>query len=81
MNKRIAVIAIVIDASESVQEVNQVLHEKSSIIIGRMGIPYKERNVSVISLSVDVTPDEISSLTGRLGQIKGVSVKAAISKN
>ncbi|CDF00615.1 MAG TPA: iron-only hydrogenase system regulator [Ruminococcus sp.] len=81
MNKRIAVIAIVIDASESVQEVNQVLHEKSSIIIGRMGIPYKERNVSVISLSVDGTPDEISSLTGRLGQIKGVSVKAAISKN
>ena len=81
MNKRIAVIAIVIDASECVQEVNQVLHEKSSIIIGRMGIPYKERNVSVISLSVDGTPDEISSLTGRLGQIKGVSVKAAISKN
>ncbi|MCI6890100.1 MAG: iron-only hydrogenase system regulator [Ruminococcus sp.] len=81
MNKRIAVIAIVIDVSESVQEVNQVLHEKSSIIIGRMGIPYKERNVSVISLSVDGTPDEISSLTGRLGQIKGVSVKAAISKN
>ena len=81
MNKRIAVIAIVIDASESVQEVNQVLHEKSAIIIGRMGIPYKERNVSVISLSVDGTPDEISSLTGRLGQIKGVSVKAAISKN
>ena len=81
MNKRIAVIAIVIDASESVQEVNQVLHEKSSIIIGRMGIPYKERNVSVISLSVDGTPDEISSLTGRLGKIKGVSVKAAISKN
>ncbi len=81
MNKRIAVIAIVIDASESVQEVNQVLHEKSSIIIGRMGIPYKERNVSVISLSVDGTPDEISSLTGRLGQIKGVSVKSAISKN
>ena len=81
MNKRIAVIAIVIDASESVQEVHQVLHEKSSIIIGRMGIPYKERNVSVISLSVDGTPDEISSLTGRLGQIKGVSVKAAISKN
>ena len=81
MNKRIAVIAIVIDASESVQEVNQVLHEKSSIIIGRMGIPYMERNVSVISLSVDGTPDEISSLTGRLGQIKGVSVKAAISKN
>ena len=81
MNKRIAVIAIVIDASESVQEVNQVLNEKSSIIIGRMGIPYKERNVSVISLSVDGTPDEISSLTGKLGQIKGVSVKAAISKN
>ena len=81
MEKRIAVIAIVIDKLESAQAVNDVLHENSPIIIGRMGIPYKERGVSVIALSVDGTPDEISRLTGKLGQIEGVSVKAAISKN
>lgn len=80
MEKRIAVVAIVIDEVTSVTEVNQVLHENGSIIIGRMGIPYKERNVSVISVALDAEPDKISSLTGRLGQISGVSVKAAISK-
>ncbi|MBE6840001.1 MAG: iron-only hydrogenase system regulator [Ruminococcus sp.] len=80
MEKRIAVIAIVIDEPDSAQSVNTVLHENSAIIIGRMGLPYRERNISVIALSVDGTPDEISRLTGKLGQIDGVSVKAAISK-
>ncbi len=79
-NKRIAVAAIVIDEPEAAAPVNEVLHEYSSIIIGRMGIPYKEKNVSVISVALDAQPDIISSLTGRLGQIRGVSVKAAISK-
>lgn len=78
--KRLAVTAIVIDDSSAVQEVNNVLHEYSKIIIGRMGIPYRERGVSMISVALDAEPDRISSLTGRLGQIKGVSVKAAISK-
>ncbi|HHX58103.1 MAG TPA: CopG family transcriptional regulator, partial [Clostridiales bacterium] len=58
-----------------------ILHEYNKIIIGRMGLPYKERNISVISIVVNATIDEISSLTGKLGQIKGVSVKAAISKH
>lgn len=80
MDKRIAVAAIVIDEQNTVSEVNNVLHEYSGIIIGRMGIPYRERNVSVISVALDAEPDKISSLTGRLGQINGVSVKAAISK-
>ena len=78
--KRIAVAAIVIDEQSASVEVNNVLHEYSSIIIGRMGIPYKERGISLISVALDATPDRISSLTGRLGQIGGVSVKAAISK-
>lgn len=80
MDKRIAVAAIVIDEESAVAEVNSVLHEYSGIIIGRMGIPYRERNVSVISIALDAEPDKISSLTGRLGRISGVSVKAAISK-
>lgn len=79
-NKRIAVAAIVIDEQDAAVEVNKVLHEHSDIIIGRMGIPYKERGISLISVALDAEPDVISSLTGRLGQISGVSVKAAISK-
>jgi len=79
-DKRIAVTAIVIDEQEAVPEVNNVLHEYNDIIIGRMGIPYKERGISLISVALDASPDEISSLTGRLGQISGVLVKAAISK-
>ena len=78
--KRIAVAAVVIDEQKVAAEVNDVLHEYSSIIIGRMGIPYRERGVSVISVALDAEPDLISSLTGRLGRISGVSVKAAISK-
>ncbi len=78
--KRIAVTAIVIDEIQAVPEVNSVLHDFKDIIIGRMGIPYKERGVSVISVALDAVPDRISSLTGRLGKIKGVSAKSAISK-
>ncbi|MDE5862234.1 MAG: iron-only hydrogenase system regulator [Ruminococcus sp.] len=80
MDKRIAVTAIIIDDPSAVQEVNDVLHGYSNIIIGRMGIPYRERGISVISVTLDAIPDVISSLTGRLGQIKGVSAKAVISK-
>ena len=78
--KRIAVAAIVIDEPDAAVEVNRVLHESSDIIIGRMGLPYKERGISLISVALDAEPDVISRLTGRLGQINGVSVKAAISK-
>ena len=78
--KRLAVTAVVIDDLSAVQEVNSVLHEYGEIIIGRMGIPYRERGVSMISVALDAEPDRISSLTGRLGQITGVSAKSAISK-
>lgn len=78
--KRIAVVAIVIDEQSAVPEVNSVLHDNNDIVIGRMGLPYRERGISLISVAVDASPDKISSLTGRIGQISGVSVKAAISK-
>ncbi|HOO05559.1 MAG: iron-only hydrogenase system regulator [Ruminococcus sp.] len=78
--KRIAVAAVVIDEQQAVPEVNSVLHEFNDIIIGRMGLPYRERGISLISVALDATPDRISSLTGRLGHIPGVSVKAAVSK-
>lgn len=81
MEKRIGVIAIVIEDLNSASIVNNVLHDYANIIVGRMGIPYKERGVSVISLIVDGTMDEISAMTGKLGKIDKVTVKSAITKN
>ncbi len=80
MEKRIAVIGIIIEEIVYAEYVNEILHNYNSIIIGRMGIPYRERGISVISLAVDADADTISGLTGKLGKISGVSVKAAISK-
>ncbi len=80
MEKRIAVLGIIIDDLEMSQQVNGILHEYQDIIIGRMGIPYHEKNVSVMSVAVDADTDRISALTGKLGKLSGVNVKAAISK-
>ncbi|AAK78467.1 putative iron-only hydrogenase system regulator [Clostridium acetobutylicum] len=80
MDKRIAVVGIILDDISMAQEVNKILHMHSSVIVGRMGIPYREKGISVISIIVDGTMDELSSLTGKLGRIPGVSVKSAVSK-
>ena len=80
MNKRIGVLGIVIEDVSQVAEVNNLLHEYSHTIIGRMGIPYRERGLNVISLIVDGTNDDIGALSGKLGKIKGLSVKSALSK-
>ncbi|WP_010233556.1 MULTISPECIES: TM1266 family iron-only hydrogenase system putative regulator [Clostridium] len=80
MDKRLGVIGIIVNNIENSKEVNDVLHNFSDIIVGRMGIPYKERKVSVISLIVDGSMDDISAMTGKLGNIKNISVKSAISK-
>lgn len=80
MEKRIAVLGIVIDEPEMSKNVNDILHEYSDIIIGRMGVPYRDKNVAVISVVVDADTDKISAITGKLGKINGVNVKAAISK-
>jgi putative iron-only hydrogenase system regulator len=81
LDKRIGVVGIVVEDMESVEQLNMVLHEYAGIIVGRMGIPYRERGVSVISLIVDGSNDEISALTGKLGRVKNISVKSALSKN
>ncbi len=80
MDKRIGVVGIVIEDIKKSAEVNAILHAFSHLIIGRMGIPYKERDISVISLLIDGTSDEVSSLTGKLGKISGVQVKSALTK-
>lgn len=80
MDKRIGVVGIVIEDTNSAEKINTVLHEYSHIVVGRMGIPYRERGVNVISLIVDGSNDDISAMTGKLGRIKNVSVKSALSK-
>lgn len=81
MDKRIGVIGIVVEDLGAAEQLNTVLHEHADIVVGRMGIPYREKGVSVISLIVDGSNDEISALTGKLGRIKSVSVKSALSKS
>ena len=80
MSTRIAVVGIVIESLDNIKEVNSILSEYDKLIVGRMGLPYKEKNSRVISIVVDGTTDEISAITGKIGKLKGVSVKAAISK-
>jgi putative iron-only hydrogenase system regulator len=81
MDKRIGIVGIVIEDLSCAERVNAVLHEYAGLIVGRMGIPYRERGVSVISLIVDGSNDEISALTGKLGRVGGASVKSMITKN
>jgi len=80
METRVAIIGIIVENSESVSELNAILHEYGSYIIGRMGIPYSEKNVSVISVAVDAPQDVISALSGKIGKLDGVSAKTAYSK-
>ncbi len=79
MEKRIAVIGIIVENKDSVENLNVLLHEYGDIIIGRMGLPYRERNLSIVSIAVDATQDVISTLTGKIGKLEGISVKTAYS--
>jgi putative iron-only hydrogenase system regulator len=79
MRTRVAVMGIIVEDPESVEQLNEVLHEFAGHIIGRMGIPYRERGISVISVAVDAPENVISALAGRVGAIPGVSVKTAYS--
>lgn len=79
METRIAVIGIVVENPESTEILNGILHEYRKWIIGRMGIPYQQRNVSIISLAVDAPQDVISALSGKIGKLNGVSSKTAYS--
>lgn len=80
METRIALIGIIVEDTNAVENVNEILHNYGSYIIGRMGIPYRERQVNIISIVIDAPNDVISSLSGKLGMIKGISVKTVYSK-
>ena len=80
MDTRIAIVGIIIDEFEAADEVNHVLHEAGAYIVGRMGIPYREKGLNIISVVVDAPQDVINSLAGKLGRIPGVTAKAVYSK-
>ena len=79
MESRVAVMSIIVVNGESVELLNSILHTYGDYIIGRMGIPYKKRGVNIISVALDAPQDVISSLSGKIGNIEGVSVKTAYS--
>ena len=80
MQTRIALIGIMVEDMEATERINALLHDYSRFIVGRMGIPYRERGLSIISVVMDAPAGEISTLSGRLGQIHGVSVKVIDNK-
>lgn len=79
METRVAVMSIIVEDTGSVEPINNLLHEYGAFIIGRMGIPYRERGISIISIALDAPDNTISSLAGKIGNLEGVSVKTAYS--
>ena len=75
MEKRAAVLAIIVKDGDSVAALNELLHQYSSYIICRMGVPYRERNMSIISVALDAPANIISALSGKVGRLKGVTAK------
>ena len=77
MESRVAVIGIIVKERESAGRLNALLSEYGSYIIGRMGLPYEKKNIHIVSIAVDAPNDVISALTGKIGRLPGISVKAA----
>ena len=80
MENRVAVIAVIVENSEQVSALNALLHEYAPHIIGRMGIPHREKGISIISVAVDAPQDVISALSGRIGRLEGVTAKTVYSR-
>ena len=79
METRVAVISLIVMKPEVVEELNAILHTYSSYIIGRMGLPYRQKNVNIICVAVDAPQDIISAMSGKLGLLVGVNAKTAYS--
>ena len=80
METRVAVMSIIVEDPDSVEPLNTILQENGKYIIGRMGIPYREKNISIISVVIDAEPDVINRVSGKLGRLDGATVKTACSK-
>ncbi len=79
METRVAIIGIIVTDTDSTEKLNAVLHEYGEYIIGRMGIPYRQKNIHIVSVAVDAPQDVISALAGKIGKIDEISVKTAYS--
>ena len=79
METRIAVMGIIVENINSVEELNRLLHQSGKYIIGRMGWPYRDKMVHIVSIAIDAPQDVISALSGKIGKLDGVSVKTAYS--
>ena len=79
MENRVAVMSIIVENADTVERLNSILHDYGSYIIGRMGIPYRARNINIISIALDAPQNVISTLSGKIGQLDGISVKTAFS--
>ena len=79
LETRVAVMSIIVENPESVERLNAILHDYGEFIIGRMGIPYRKRKISIISIALDAPQNTLSSLAGKIGSLQGVSVKTAYS--
>ena len=79
METRVAVMSIIVENGDAVAQLNGLLHEYGEYIIGRMGIPYRKRHINIISIALDAPQDTIAALAGKIGGLKGVSVKTAYS--
>lgn len=80
METRVAIIGIIIEDKATSPQINQLLHQYSQVIVGRMGLPYPSKGINIISVVMDAPQDTISALSGKLGMIKGVSTKTIYSK-
>lgn len=80
METRVALIGIIVENPDSVEKMNALLHEYGSWIMGRMGVPYREKGMSIISIVIDAPMNQISSLSGKLGMLDGVSTKTIYSR-
>ncbi len=81
METRVAVISIILEQQEAVEQLNKLLHEYNQYIIGRMGIPYRAKGLNIICVAVDAPMEEVNALTGALGRIDGISAKASCAKS
>ena len=79
METRVALIGIIVEKEDAAEALNSILHSYGKYIIGRMGIPYRHKNINIISVAIDAPQDVISSVTGKIGKIDGISVKTAYS--
>ena len=80
MESRVAVLSIIVEKEEAVAELNELLHRYRQFIIGRLGIPYRQKGISIICIAMDAPNDEINALTGALGRVEGITAKATYSK-